>query len=166
MTRVCASWVLKEAAKTSWPARTFTMLNSWAKVGEEQGWEKGEGDPGSTLQPDPAGKAPPTGHRRGGRDGLGHGSEIAQGCDFPICTTRASFSQPEINLGIIPGGGGSQRLPRIVGKAKAMQIIMTGSPITAEEAYKWGWPTRSLRPRNSTGPCRSSPRRSRRKAPS
>jgi enoyl-CoA hydratase/carnithine racemase len=73
-------------------------------------------------------------------DGMawGMGSEIALGCDFRICTERASFAQPEITLGIITGGGASQRLPRIVGKAKAMEMILTGKPITAQDAYKWG----------------------------
>jgi enoyl-CoA hydratase/carnithine racemase len=60
------------------------------------------------------------------------------GCDIRICADSASFAQPEINLGIITGGGASQRLPRIVGKAKAMEMILTGKPIKADEALKWG----------------------------
>ena len=73
-------------------------------------------------------------------DGMawGMGSEIAIGADIRICTTRASFAQPEINLGIITGGGASQRLPRIVGTAKAMELILTGKPINAQDADKWG----------------------------
>jgi len=73
-------------------------------------------------------------------DGMawGMGSEIAIAADIRICTSRASFAQPEINLGIITGGGASQRLPRIVGQAKAMEMILTGKPITAHDADKWG----------------------------
>ena len=73
-------------------------------------------------------------------DGMawGMGSEIAIAADIRICTSRASFAQPEINLGIITGGGASQRLPRIVGQAKAMEMILTGKPISAQEADKWG----------------------------
>jgi enoyl-CoA hydratase len=73
-------------------------------------------------------------------DGMawGMGSEIAIAADMRICTTRASFAQPEINLGIITGGGASQRLPRIVGQAKAMEMILTGKPINAQDADKWG----------------------------
>lgn len=73
-------------------------------------------------------------------DGMawGMGSEIAIAADMRICTNRASFAQPEINLGIITGGGASQRLPRIVGQAKAMEMILTGKPINAQDAEKWG----------------------------
>ncbi len=73
-------------------------------------------------------------------DGMawGMGSEIAIAADIRICTSRASFAQPEINLGIITGGGASQRLPRIVGQAKAMEMILTGKPINAQDADKWG----------------------------
>jgi enoyl-CoA hydratase len=81
-------------------------------------------------------------------DGMawGMGSEIAIGADIRICTSRASFAQPEINLGIITGGGASQRLPRILGQAKAMEMILTGKPINAEEADKWGLVSQVVEP--------------------
>jgi enoyl-CoA hydratase/carnithine racemase len=81
-------------------------------------------------------------------DGMawGMGSEIAIGADIRICTSRASFAQPEINLGIITGGGASQRLPRIVGQAKAMEMILTGKPISAAEADKWGLVSQVVEP--------------------
>jgi len=60
------------------------------------------------------------------------------GCDVRIAAYSASFGQPEIGLGIIPGFGGTQRLPRLVGPAKALEMNTTGDPIAAEEAYEFG----------------------------
>jgi len=67
---------------------------------------------------------------------LGGGLELAMACDFRIASENAIFGQPEINLAIIPGGGGTQRLPRLIGKTKAMELLMTGAQIDAEEAYR------------------------------
>ena len=72
----------------------------------------------------------------------GGGCELAMACDFRIAAESASFGQPEINLGIIPGFGGTQRLPRLVGEAKALELNLTGEPIAAEEAYELGLATR------------------------
>jgi enoyl-CoA hydratase/carnithine racemase len=69
---------------------------------------------------------------------LGGGCELAMACDVRIAAFSASFGQPEINLGIIPGFGGTQRLPRLVGPAKALEMNATGDPIGAEEAYEFG----------------------------
>ena len=63
-------------------------------------------------------------------------------CDFRIAAESASFGQPEINLGIIPGFGGTQRLPRLVGEARALELNLTGDPIAAEDAYELGLATR------------------------
>jgi enoyl-CoA hydratase len=69
---------------------------------------------------------------------LGGGCELAMMCDFVIAADNAKFGQPEIKLGIIPGAGGTQRLPRAIGKAKAMDLVLTGRMMDAHEAERSG----------------------------
>ncbi|MEO6446443.1 MAG: enoyl-CoA hydratase-related protein [Gemmatimonadaceae bacterium] len=83
---------------------------------------------------------------------LGGGLELAMACDFRVASALARFGQPEINLGIIPGGGGTQRLPRLVGMGAALKMILTGEPVDAAEALRMGLveevvPSEQLMPR-------------------
>ncbi len=69
---------------------------------------------------------------------FGGGCELAMACDFRVAARSATFGQPEIKLGIIPGFGGTQRLPRLVGTSKALEMNAVGDPILAEEAFELG----------------------------
>jgi enoyl-CoA hydratase/carnithine racemase len=69
---------------------------------------------------------------------LGGGCETAMACTIRIAVENAKFGQPEVTLGLIPGGGGTQRLPRLVGKGRALQLILSGGMINAQEAYRIG----------------------------
>ena len=69
---------------------------------------------------------------------LGGGCELAMSCHFRIASANAKFGQPEVNLGLIPGYGGTQRLVQLVGKGRAMELLLTGNMIDAETALQWG----------------------------
>ncbi len=69
---------------------------------------------------------------------LGGGCETAMACTIRVAVENAKFGQPEVKLGVIPGGGGTQRLPRLVGKGRALQLILSGEMISAQEAYRIG----------------------------
>ena len=69
---------------------------------------------------------------------LGGGCETAMACTIRLASEHAKFGQPEVKLGLLPGGGGTQRLPRLVGKGRALQLILSGGMINASEAYRIG----------------------------
>jgi len=77
---------------------------------------------------------------------LGGGCEIAMSCDIRIASTKAKFGQPEVQLGITPGFGGTQRLARLIGPGAAKELIYTGKIINAEEAYRLGLVNRVIEP--------------------
>jgi enoyl-CoA hydratase/carnithine racemase len=76
---------------------------------------------------------------------LGGGCELALACDMIVADEKAEFGQPEITLGIIPGGGGTQRLVRVLGKHRTMEIVLTGRRFSAKEAQEWGLVNRVAR---------------------
>lgn len=69
---------------------------------------------------------------------LGGGCELAISCDWILASEKAVFGQPEVNLGVTPGFGGSQRLQRLIGRGRAMEMLMTGRQVKADEALAWG----------------------------
>ena len=69
---------------------------------------------------------------------LGGGCELAMACHMRIASENARFGQPEVNLGLLPGYGGTQRLARLIGRAKATELLITGNMIDAQEAYRLG----------------------------
>ncbi len=71
-------------------------------------------------------------------DALGAGLELVLSCDIRVCSENARFGFPETSYGMIPGGGGTQRLPRIIGRGKATEMVITAEPIDAAEAYRVG----------------------------
>ena len=77
---------------------------------------------------------------------LGGGTELALACDLRVASSRAKFGQPEINLGLIPGGGGTQRLCRLLGYGKAMEMTLTGEMVGAEEALSVGLVNKVVEP--------------------
>ena len=93
---------------------------------------------------------------------LGGGCELAMACTIRIASENAKFGQPEVKLGIMPGAGGTQRLPRLIGKGRALQLILTGEIINVQEAYRTGLvnevvPLANLIPRPKPFSTRSTP---------
>ncbi len=138
--------ILKGSENNFMAGADITMLNRWANIAETEGVDKVEEILNSFFSPTLLEKlAIPV---IAAIDGMawGMGCEIALGCDLRICTDRSSFGQPEINLGVITGAGASQRLPRVIGKANAMEMILTGGPIKADDAYRMGLVNRVVPP--------------------
>jgi len=86
---------------------------------------------------------------------LGGGCELAMACSMRVAASNARFGQPEVALGLIPGYAGTQRLPRLVGKGRALELILTGDPIPAEEALRIGLVNRVVEPAELIPTCRA-----------
>jgi len=138
--------LLKGAGGNFLAGADINMLNAWSEVARSQGSEEVKRILDGHFSPTMLEELPIPVIALVDGMAWGMGSEIALGADIRICTTRASFAQPEINLGIITGGGASQRLPRIVGTAKAMEMILTGKAISAQDADKWGLVSQIVEP--------------------
>jgi len=85
---------------------------------------------------------------------LGGGCELAMACTLRVASRNAKLGQPEVNLGMIPGYAGTQRLPRLVGKGRALEMILTADPITADEAWRIGLVNRVVEPGELMPACR------------
>ena len=96
---------------------------------------------------------------------LGGGCELAMAATFRYASRNARLGQPEVNLGLIPGYGGSQRLPRLVGKGRAMELLLTGDAITADEALRIGLVNRVVEPAELMSACRETLKKILAKAP-
>jgi enoyl-CoA hydratase len=81
---------------------------------------------------------------------LGAGNELLLCCDLSVASSQAKFGQPETNLGIIPGAGGGATLTRVIGRARAMKMVLTGALITAEEALQYGLVAEICEPEEAT----------------
>lgn len=86
---------------------------------------------------------------------LGGGCELAMACSMRVAAKNARFGQPEVALGLIPGYAGTQRLPRLVGKGRALELILAGDPIPAEEAFRIGLVNRVVEPAELMPSCRA-----------
>jgi enoyl-CoA hydratase len=96
---------------------------------------------------------------------LGGGCELAMAATFRYASKSARLGQPEVNLGLIPGYGGSQRLPRLVGKGRALELLLTGDAISADEAFRIGLVNRAVEPAELLPACRETLRKILAKAP-
>ncbi len=96
---------------------------------------------------------------------LGGGCEVALACTLRVASKNARLGQPEVNLGIIPGYGGSQRLPRLVGKGRGLEMLLTGDMVSADEAWRIGLVNRVVEPAELLPACREILRKILAKAP-
>lgn len=111
------------------------MVNAWAGMGE---YGKIRASMDSMLNPNILQDCPKPIIAAVNGLAFGMGCEIAIACDYRIAAASAVFGQPEIKIGVIPGGGGTQRLLHLVGRARALEMITTGDSVSAEEAYRIG----------------------------
>ena len=127
--------VLTGAGKAFMAGADINMLSKWAIQGDA---ETIRSSLESTFNPTMLEECPKPTIAAVNGFAFGMGCEVAMGCDYRIASQTAHFALPEIKLGVIPGGGGSQRMLRLVGATKALEMISTGDPIDAAEAHRIG----------------------------
>ena len=96
---------------------------------------------------------------------LGGGCELAMACHMRVASEHAKFGQPEVNLGILPGYAGSQRLPQLIGKGRAFEFLMTGDMISAQDAYRMGLANHVVAPEDLLSTCKKIIHKISKKAP-
>ena len=131
--------VITGAGRAFMAGADINMVNAWAELGDI---DKIKASMGQMLNPNIFEDCPKPIIAAVNGLAFGMGCEIAIACDYRIATSSAMFGQPEIKIGVIPGGGGTQRLLHLVGRARALEMITTGDPISAEEAYRIGLVTK------------------------
>ena len=119
----------------------INMVNNWAALKDPKAIQKGITDP-KLFDPAMLEDCPKPVIAAINGLAFGMGCEVLMACDFRIAVESAKFGQPEIKIGVIPGGGGTQRLTRLVGKTKALEMNLIGEPISAEEGLRFGLLTR------------------------
>jgi len=127
--------VITGAGRAFMAGADINMVNAWAGLGE---LDQIRASMGQMLNPNIFEDCPKPIIAAVNGLAFGMGCEIAIACDYRIAAASAMFGQPEIKIGVIPGGGGTQRLLHLVGRARALEIITTGEPISAEEAFRIG----------------------------
>ena len=127
--------VLTGAGKAFMAGADINMVNGWSALGDLQKIKEALDN---MLNPNLFEDCPKPVIAAVNGLAFGMGCEIAMACDFRIAVQSAKFGQPEIKIGIIPGAGGTQRLARLIGATRAMELITIGEPITAEEAQRIG----------------------------
>jgi len=127
--------VLTGAGKAFMAGADINMVNGWAQLGDAA---KIQEELRQLVNPNIFEDCPKPVIAAVNGLAFGMGCEIAMACDYRIAADVAQFGQPEIKIGVIPGAGGSQRLMRLVGPTKALEMITTGDPIEAQEAYRIG----------------------------
>ena len=127
--------VLTGAGRAFMAGADINMVNEWSRLGDAK---KIKEDLDRMFKPTMLEECPKPVIAAVNGLAFGMGCEVAMGCDFRIAAESARFGQPEISIGIIPGAGGTQRLILLAGGARTLEMIMTGDPIDAQEAYRIG----------------------------
>ncbi len=135
--------VLTGAGKGFMAGADINMVNEWARLADSA---RIKSELAQLVDPNILEDCPKPSIAAVNGLAFGMGCELAMACDFRIAAENAKFALPEIKIGVVPGGGGSQRMLHLVGATRALEIICTGDPIDAQEAYRIGLVNRVVAP--------------------